>query len=244
MWCANCADQWDLPPAGGAAQRIYLSPLPRPHEKIVASAPGRGVRVDRNFTGERSGAPAGERFSDLSSSGRSRWDRRHYDRPPQGLSPIIRGEALAGRRQENRRGGRSASAQTFRGVTARHSPGARHPLATRGEDGRKAGQGSRRFHHPVPSARGNADARHVPFAPAKAGAQAGFVLRSSCVLRFRPGCPAGAGHERTDVCCEGAPHTPSSFRRRPESSTRGPTVVMAGLVPAMPVVREWWLPPT
>ena len=90
--------------------------------------------------------PRSGEVSDLSPSGRSRRDRRHYDRPPQGLNLCQetvegrrpdgdrgrRGEAPAGRREENRRGGRSVSAPKFRGVTARHSPGARHPLITRG----------------------------------------------------------------------------------------------------------------
>ena len=182
---------------------------------------------------------------------------------PQGLSPqpAESGKAgceLAGRRRENRRGGRSASALSFRGVTARHSPGARHPLATRGEERRKRPRRAtpdrdrtrrrdREARMLIARCLGRAGTRTLATyrsLPRRREPRRGFALRSSWVLRFRPGCPAGAGHERTDVCCEGAPHAPSSFRRRPESSTRGPTVVMAGLVPAMPVVREWWLPPT
>ena len=105
-----------------------------------------GVRVDRSFTGERSGAPARERFPTFfdrghpggtigTTTGRRKAKARH----------LLPGEMPAGGRKQNRRGGRSVSApyQTRSNRTAfagrppppwpKGQEGAHRTLKTRGE---------------------------------------------------------------------------------------------------------------
>ena len=194
----DCRNTWrpkrgpagDENDGGLRASKINLSPVPIPHEMMRSSAPEKGSRVDRNVVGGAERCPRSGEVSDLSPSGRSRRDRRHYDRPPQGLNPAqMRGEAPAGRREENRRGGRSASAPKFRGVTARHSPGARHPPCAFG----LAGEFFERFDHPEPIARGNGRACHsLRSLLRRREREAGCLPRGTC----SPGRPVGAGHER------------------------------------------------
>ena len=93
--------------------------------------------------------PRSGEVSDLSPSGRSRRDRRHYDRPPSGLEPQRQFGAKSppgdGRKSPRRALGERPE---FRGVTARHSPGARHPLSPSGDEGRRdRGMGRKEDQH-------------------------------------------------------------------------------------------------
>jgi hypothetical protein len=129
--------------------------------------PKRGPVSTGTSWGERSGAPAGERFPTF---------------PPRGVPGgivgfatgcrkaephnSIRGEEPAGRRDKIAAAGARVERPQFRGVTARHSPGARHPLGSVGNPGAQKRDGPSKSTHPGANppagTRGHATNSHPP----------------------------------------------------------------------------------
>ncbi len=148
--------------------------------------------------GERSGAPAPERFPTFPHRGDPGGTVGTMTGRPQGLNPAqMQGVALAGRRERNRRGGRSVSALSFRGVTARHSPGARHPLMrqeARRAEGRTGKQEMliTRCHRRA-GTNSRSSSRSLPPACSVPGAQASVGAAMTYAPPVLPGCPPFAG---------------------------------------------------
>ena len=154
-----------------------------------------GVRVDRNFTGERSGAPARERFPTFfdrghpggtigTTTGRRKAKARH----------LLPGEMPAGGRKQNRRGGRSVSApyQTRSNRTA--FAGRPPPPWPKGQKGHvessRLGAKRSREREGIASRAPS----HHPQAQRREPRQE--TPRARCLPSLRPGWPTGVGHER------------------------------------------------
>ena len=107
--------------------------------------PRRGPVSTGTSWGERSGAPAAERFPTFAYRGVPGGTVGTTTGRPQGLNPApMLGVAPAGRRKKNRRGGRSASAPEFRGLPH----GIRRAPATPSCLQQEARQGSKKCSRP------------------------------------------------------------------------------------------------